>query len=179
MYLFKNRYCQDWKNVKHIRGKYLKYNYSPIHQFIILTWNWAEGILTCSKFSFHNVQFAEEMFEHGTFLFFPRKPSITRGCTVFKLSALSQITLAKLVLRISSSCAGVKLWGFSYQNLSPYFSLMNWSNIRHVNVGPRMFPFKGFSLSAPVYKSISSTCLKINNNINTTINLNNANHIYL
>lgn len=110
--------------------------------------------------SFHGFRSGAAILEQGTFLFVaPEDCSITRGWTWSTLSELSQMTLANVVFLISSSCLGVNFPGFSYQNLSPIFNLTNWSSNRHVTVGPRMLSSRGFSLKAPEYRSISSTCL--------------------
>lgn len=54
----------------------------------------------------------------------------------------------------------VSLKSFSYQNLSPNFQLANDLPIKHWNVGPVNPPFTLLSDRPPVYKSMSSTCLK-------------------
>lgn len=55
------------------------------------------------------------------------------------------------------------LWwpALSNQNLSPLFTLWNWRDKMHENVGPTTPPSTGFSKSPPTYKSISSTDLSI------------------
>ena len=86
----------------------------------------------------------------------------THGCIRRTSSVLSQITLAREVCRIWSSCSMVKpVWwsSLSYQKRSPTREFLNCSVIIQVKVKPSTLPGWGRSLIPPANKSMSCTPL--------------------
>ena len=72
--------------------------------------------------------------------------------TLVTWSQLSQITLDKVILRISANWASVNLirgLPFSYQNLSHFLRFLNWIPIMQANVGPTRPPWRGVSAKPP------------------------------
>lgn len=94
--------------------------------------------------------------------------SITCFCIWGMSSPFSQITLAKLILRISASCSWLNRMNsldVSYQNRSHFRRFLKCIPNKQPNVGPTSAPCNGVSDMPPVNKSISSTCLLVPNKL--------------